>query len=115
MNVTAPAGTVGEVAVPMGAASAMVTVDGQVAWDGKEGAKYNATYGGGYVTLKGVSSGTHVAQVSGGVGLRFLQKELLEANARIKLERGTPMTKVFHSVHHKGGIWKWIWRAAPQF
>ena len=66
MNVTAPAGTVGEVAVPMGAASATVTVDGQVAWDGKEGVKHNAAYGGGYVTLLGVLSGTHVVQVSGG-------------------------------------------------
>ena len=66
LNVTTPAGTMGEVAVPVGAASATVTVDEQVAWDGKEGVKYNATYGGGYVTLQGVSSGTHVVQVSGG-------------------------------------------------
>ena len=39
-----------------------------------------------------------------GVGLLFLQKELLEADARIELEKGTLMRKVFHSIHHNGSI-----------
>jgi hypothetical protein len=63
LRVDAPSGTSGDVAVPTGGKPVTVRVDGKVAWDGDAPTTRQATGSGGYVTLHGVSGGSHTVQV----------------------------------------------------
>lgn len=58
MEVTAPAGTSGTIALPS-AVPAKVWVDGQLAWDGKHGVAYAVGIEGGYIELHHVGAGSH--------------------------------------------------------
>ncbi|WP_201799278.1 alpha-L-rhamnosidase C-terminal domain-containing protein [Subtercola vilae] len=69
LTVTSPAGTSGDVAVPVSDRSANVFVDGVVAWNGEASVgDFAATRGAdGYVTLHAVGAGTHVVTVGAAV------------------------------------------------
>ncbi|MGW5668902.1 alpha-L-rhamnosidase-related protein [Micromonospora sp. NPDC003776] len=58
MDVTAPAGTTGTIAVPAHGPTT-VTVDGQLAWNGAKAKAYGAHSDGRYVYLTGVPAGAH--------------------------------------------------------
>lgn len=58
VDVTVPAGTSGEIAVPAGDA-AVVRADGAVAWEAGQATAHDAHREGGYVALEGFAQGTH--------------------------------------------------------
>lgn len=66
LEVTAPTGTTGDVAVPAAGAQVVVRVDGRVAWEGSQARAYQAVNQNGYVTLHGVPAGSHTVTVTGG-------------------------------------------------
>jgi hypothetical protein len=61
LRVTAPRGTLGDVAVPVAGAGAEVIVDGRIAWDDGSGRAFGAALADGYVTLHGVRGGSPVS------------------------------------------------------
>ena len=65
LAVTAPRGTSGDVAVPVGGTRVTVRVDGRAAWNDGAALAYQATNDGGFVTLHGVPAGSHTVTVTG--------------------------------------------------
>jgi hypothetical protein len=60
LDITAPAGTTGEAAVPTFGAPTRVTVDGHLAWDGGQAVGYGAHSDGSFVYVSGLDAGHHV-------------------------------------------------------
>lgn len=67
LEVTAPAGTTGDIAVPVDNSTATVTLDGSTVWAGTAVGDSGATLTGGYVTVHGVGAGTHELSVTSGL------------------------------------------------
>lgn len=65
LAVTAPRGTSGDIAVPVGGTRVTVRVDGRAAWNDGAALAYQATNDGGFVTLHGVPAGSHTVTVTG--------------------------------------------------
>jgi hypothetical protein len=63
LTVSAPGGTSGDIAVPVGTARVEVRVDGRLAWDGTHTRGFGAQLDNGYVTLHGIHPGTHTVTV----------------------------------------------------
>lgn len=63
LDMTAPKGTSGRVAVPTGGNKVTVRIDGQVAWATGHPKAYRAALSQGYVVLHGVGTGHHVITV----------------------------------------------------
>jgi alpha-L-rhamnosidase-like protein/F5/8 type C domain-containing protein len=59
LQITAPAGTTGQVSVPVASSSPTVRVNGQVALKGTKASAFNARRVGGYVVLDGIGAGQH--------------------------------------------------------
>jgi len=64
LTITAPAGTNGDIAVPLSGTRAQVRVDGRLAWNNGMSHGFSAEAADGYVTLHAIPAGSHTITVT---------------------------------------------------